>query len=64
MGVGGVFVPISVENGYLAEGTVDVALDDVARVVKDRRDIIVAILNHTQVFAKGTSASLVEDPKG
>jgi hypothetical protein len=45
--------PIGSQYGRLAEGVVDVPFDDVARVVKDRADIIVGVLGDVQPLVEG-----------
>ena len=61
-GAGGERVPAGVEDRYLAERVVDVAFDDVARIVKERGDIIVGVLGDVQPFVQraiGAIARLV-----
>ena len=45
-------VPAGVEDRRLAEGAVGVAFDDVARIVKERHDIIVGVLGNVQAFVQ------------
>ena len=51
-GAGRESVPAGVEDRYLAEGVVDGAFDEVARVVKERDDTIVGVLHHPQAFVQ------------
>ena len=51
-GAGRQDVPAGIEDRRLAERVVDVALDDVARVVKERGDIIVGVLGDVQAFVE------------
>ena len=51
-GAGRQDVPAGVEDGHLAEGVVSVAFDDVARVVKERDDIIVGVLGDVKAFVQ------------
>ncbi|GIW90147.1 MAG: hypothetical protein KatS3mg109_0579 [Pirellulaceae bacterium] len=62
VGAGGERVLVGVEDRRLAEGVVDVAFDDVARVVKERNHIIVGILHHVQAFVQGTVAVAIAVP--
>jgi hypothetical protein len=48
----GELVPIGTQYGRLAEGVVDVAFNDGARIVKDRADIIVAVLGDVQTLVE------------
>ena len=61
-GAGRESVPAGVEDRHLAERVVDVAFDDVARVVKERRDIIVGVLHHPQAFVQRAIAGGVAVP--
>jgi hypothetical protein len=45
-------IPLRIQHRRLAEGIVDVAFDHVARVVKDRSDIIIRILHHPQALVQ------------
>ncbi|MDW8244655.1 MAG: hypothetical protein RMJ88_15720 [Thermogemmata sp.] len=51
-GAGGQEVPVDVEDRHLAERIVNVAFDNVARVVKERGDIIVGVLGDVQAFVQ------------
>jgi hypothetical protein len=61
-GARGPLAPIWGENSYLAERIVDVAFDDVARVVKERDNIVVGVLHHPQPFVQRAVAVGVPMP--
>ena len=51
-GAGRQDIPAGVEDRRLAERVIDVAFDDVARIVKERGDIIVAVLGDVQALVQ------------
>ena len=51
-GAAGAFRPVRIKDRHLAERVVDVALDHVARVVKQHSDTIVGVLHHPQAFVQ------------
>ena len=53
------FRPIRVQHRHAAERVVDVAFDDVARVVKDRRDVVVSVLHHPPPLVQSAVAVAV-----
>ena len=55
-------VPVLIQHRHAAEGVVGVTLDDVARIVKDRGDIIVGVLGHPQAFIEAAVAVPITQP--